>query len=347
MTLTINKLSGQEVGDYFCHAENALGSSTRAVSVRIRNTAASTNISECCVTQNVSSACMSACSFYIDIESVIDRPECIVDFDKLMKCAADGSDHRGCCASKDIPRRCLNWCRGEPISPPGTCALQHTRTIVGCFQENRERLPGPPQNLQVQILNDEEAIIRYVEMLRLLSNNVCLTVQFYNLSLSFSRWEPPVKNPHTVEGYRVFWHDLEPVSDNLSNVISGLGTSRLDAKETSIKLEGLKPDVMYELVIKAGNHFGASILSEPLRFTLGDHHITSASQASNAGVISGIIAGILAIALAIAALVIMKKRRIGQKQAANGGVAFENPSYLREMNVEHVQVSCRLEFPFQ
>ncbi|XP_062560024.1 Ig-like and fibronectin type-III domain-containing protein 1 [Armigeres subalbatus] len=310
MTLTVNKLTAQEVGDYFCHAENALGSSTRAVSVRIRNTAASTNISECCVTQNVSSACMSACSFYIDIESVIDRPECIVDFDKLMKCAADGSDHRGCCASKDIPRRCLNWCRGEPISPPGTCALQHTRTIVGCFQENRERLPGPPQNLQVQVLNDEEALIR---------------------------WDPPVKNPHAVEGYRVFWHDLEPVSDNLSNVISGLGTSRLDAQETSIKLEGLKPNVMYELVIKAGNHFGASVLSEPLRFTVGDQHITSASQASNAGVISGIIAGILAIALAIAALVIMKKRKIGQKQA-NGGVAFENPSYLREMNVEHVQI---------
>lgn len=160
MTLTINKLTAQEVGDYFCHAENALGSSTRAVSVRIRNTAASSNISECCIAQNVSSACMSACSFYIDIESVIDRPECIVDFDKLMKCASDGSDHRGCCASKDIPRRCLNWCRGEPISPPGICALQHTRTIVGCFQENRERLPGPPQNLQVQILNDEEALIR-------------------------------------------------------------------------------------------------------------------------------------------------------------------------------------------
>ncbi|XP_055528945.1 Ig-like and fibronectin type-III domain-containing protein 1 [Wyeomyia smithii] len=310
MTLTISKLTAQEVGEYFCHAENALGSSTRAVSVRIRNTAAFANVSECCVSQNVSSACMSACSFYIDIESVIDRPECLVDFDKLMKCAADGSDHRGCCASKDLPRRCLNWCRGEPINPPGICALQHTRTIVGCFQENRDRLPGPPQNLQVQVLNDEEVLIK---------------------------WDPPSKNPHTVEGYRLFWHDMEPVTENFSNVISGLGTSRLDAKETSIKLEGLKPNVMYELVIKAGNHFGASILSDPLRFTLGDHHITSASQSSNAGVISGIIGGILAIILAISALVIMKKRKIGQKQA-NGGVAFENPSYLREMNVEHVQI---------
>jgi hypothetical protein len=33
-----------------------------------------------------------------------------------------------------------------------------------------------------------------------------------------------------------------------------------------------------------------------------------------------------------------KRRKLGQK-AANGGVAFENPSYLREMNVEQVQVS--------
>ncbi|XP_058124562.1 Ig-like and fibronectin type-III domain-containing protein 1 [Anopheles ziemanni] len=310
MTLTINKLSPQDVGDYFCHAENALGSSTRAVSVRIRNTAASFNTSECCVAQNVSSACMSACSFYIDIESVIDRPECIVDFDKLMRCAADGSDHRGCCASKEVPRRCLNWCRGEPITPPGICALQYTRTIVGCFQENRDRLPGPPQNLKVQVLSDEKVQIR---------------------------WDPPVKNPTTVEGYRVFWHDLEPVSDNLSNVINGLATSRLDAKETSIVLEGLRPNVMYELVIKAGNHLGASVLSEPLHFTLGDHHITSASHATNAGVVSGIIAGLIAIVLAIAALFVVKRRKFGQKQA-NGGVAFENPSYLREMNVEHVQI---------
>lgn len=32
--------------------------------------------------------CMEACSFYLDIDAVIDKPECITDFDKLMKCAA-------------------------------------------------------------------------------------------------------------------------------------------------------------------------------------------------------------------------------------------------------------------
>lgn len=314
MVLHIAKLGTNDVGDYFCHAENALGSQTRPVSVRMRNTAAVHNISECCVSQNVSSACMSACTFYVDIDAVIDRPECIVDFDKLMKCAADGSDHRACCAGQDVPRKCLNWCRGEPLGSGGLCALQHTRTIIGCFQENRDRLPGPPQNLRVQITSVDEVLIL---------------------------WDPPMKNPHMVEGYRVFWHDVDPAYDNnFSNTINGLGTSRLDAKETSIRIDGLKRDVMYELVVKAGNHYGASVLTDPLRFTLGDHHVTSASHSSNAATVSGIFAGIIAIALAIAAVLFYKKRKTAHKSA--NGVAFENPSYLREVNMEHVHVSIIL-----
>lgn len=40
---------------------------------------------------NVSSQCLDACSFYLDMDNIMDRPECVNDFDKLMKCAADGS----------------------------------------------------------------------------------------------------------------------------------------------------------------------------------------------------------------------------------------------------------------
>lgn len=91
MTLTILKLTNENVGDYFCHAQNIYGSATTAVSVRIRPIPAAHNVTECCAVQNVSAPCMDACSFYIDLDTVKDRPECIVDFDKLMKCAADGS----------------------------------------------------------------------------------------------------------------------------------------------------------------------------------------------------------------------------------------------------------------
>lgn len=105
MHLTIKQINEMDVGDYFCHAENAFGSATQPVSVRIRNIAATNNVTQCCIEQNVTSACMDACSFYLDIDAVIDKPECIGDFDKLMKCAADGSDHRSCCAQHGVPRR--------------------------------------------------------------------------------------------------------------------------------------------------------------------------------------------------------------------------------------------------
>jgi DB module/Fibronectin type III domain/Immunoglobulin domain len=230
MVLKIMKLSSGDVGDYFCHAENALGSVTRPVSVRMRNTAAVANITECCVVENVSPSCMDACSFYLDIEAVINRPECLNDFDKLMKCASDGSDHRGCCAHKDVPRKCLNWCRGEVVSDgAAVCALQHTKTIVGCFQENQNRLPGPPQNVILENILDDQVVVR---------------------------WDPPVKNPATVEGYRVFWHNVDSRNENITVMLSGLGTSRLDARETSIKISGLERNVLYELVVKAGNNHG-------------------------------------------------------------------------------------------
>lgn len=38
MQLTINKIADADEGDYYCHAENAFGSATQPVSVRIRNT---------------------------------------------------------------------------------------------------------------------------------------------------------------------------------------------------------------------------------------------------------------------------------------------------------------------
>lgn len=50
----------------------------------------------------------------------------------------------------------------------------------------------------------------------------------------------------------------------------------------------------------------------------------------------GILAGILTIALAVAAAFFYHRRK--SAKSANG-VAFENPSYLREVNMDHVQVS--------
>ncbi|XP_055908191.1 Ig-like and fibronectin type-III domain-containing protein 2 [Eupeodes corollae] len=313
MNLRILNLQLSDVGDYFCHAENALGSATSPVSVRIRTTPSINNISECCSNQNVSSPCMIACGFYIDIDAVINKPECIVDFNKLMKCAADGSDHRKCCADSNVPRKCLNWCRGESVLNTEICSLQHTRTIVGCFESNRDKLPGPPQNLEVKVISDNEVKIS---------------------------WDPPSKNPDSVDGYRIFYHEAA-VSETVEQAINSTEVKRIDVTKTSAKIDGLKPEILYELVVKAGNSFGASILTVPIRFTIGDRESTSASHASTAGTISGIIAGILAILLAALGLFFYNRRRNG-KQTANA-VAFENPSYLR--GVEQVQIATTQSLP--
>ena len=50
------------------------------------------DVSQCCVNNNVSDACMDACSFdELNFQKVMDRDECIPDFSKLMKCAAGKS----------------------------------------------------------------------------------------------------------------------------------------------------------------------------------------------------------------------------------------------------------------
>ncbi|XP_075164635.1 Ig-like and fibronectin type-III domain-containing protein 2 [Haematobia irritans] len=345
MVLRINKLQASDVGDYFCHAENPFGSTTIPVSVRIRNTPAlNHNVTECCAQMNVSMACRSACSYYVDIDAIADKPECIVEFDKLMRCAADGSDHRTCCADSNVPRKCLNWCRGEPVRSKEICSLQYARTIVGCFESNRERLPGPPENIAVSVISDSEVVIR---------------------------WDPPTKNPNVVDGYRIFYHEAAIIGNDVSSsetmtggstsasmleptLLNGNATSmqmggnsnattfsssevrRIDVKETSVNIDGLKKDVLYELVVKAGNTYGASVLTEPIKFTLGEHHVTSATTSySNAvGTISGIVASILAVLLAAAAIIFYRRHRANGKAAT--GVAFENPTYTR--GLEQVQL---------
>lgn len=137
MGLIIQDVTEADEGDYFCHAENAFGSATQAVSVRIRKEASSGNVTRCCVEQNVSNSCMDACTFFVDLDVVADKRECLNDFDKLMKCAADGSDHRSCCGQRGVPRRCLDWCRGEPLFNSKMCVLTYTKQIMSCFHEGR------------------------------------------------------------------------------------------------------------------------------------------------------------------------------------------------------------------
>lgn len=207
----------------------------------------------------------------------------------------------------------MNWCRGEPLNSLkyGACVLTHTKTIIDCFQSNRDRLPSPPMNLSILPISNSEVLIK---------------------------WEPPKKNAHMVEGYRLYWHEVEPSTENNPiNSINGIGTYRMDTKDLNIRIGDLRPNIVYELVVKAGNQYGSSILTDPLKFQLGQQFITTTSGTSSGGVIFGFLAGIISIVIGIA-LYFLYRRKISIKSCSTEGVSFENPSYLREVNMENVQV---------
>ncbi|XP_061379093.1 Ig-like and fibronectin type-III domain-containing protein 2 isoform X2 [Danaus plexippus] len=300
MRLIIKKITETNEGDYFCHAENAFGKTLRPVSVRLRATGPHHNVTECCTQMNVSSSCIDACTFHLDMDNIMDRPECMNDFDKLMKCAADGSDHRSCCASWGVPRNCLELCRGGSVSK--TCALQHARRALACFRDSGAKLPGPPRNLKAHAAPTP--------------NTVLLS------------WEPPLKNPQTVYLYRVFWR-----------AYGAKVPEKLDTSETSVVLTGLQDDVRYECVVKAANDAGTSSLSQSIMFTTaGQETGASASKVSTSGTASAVgvaVACILVVAILLAAGLYYRHRK-NLRLKAQGGVAFENPSYLREPNPDSV-----------
>lgn len=79
------------------------------------------------------------------------------------------------------------------------------------------------------------------------------------------------------------------------------------------------------------------MLTDPIKFQLDrQQYITSASGANSTGTVLGIFAGIFAIGLSVAAVLLYKRKLTMKTNGTN--VSFENPSYLREVNMENVQV---------
>lgn len=107
-----------DVGEYYCHAENAFGSMTQPVSVRIRNVATSNNVTQCCMEQNVTSACMDACTFHVDIDAVKDKPECI----QVYKCTVVAIFQK---VMWNFSRTLINWWNA-PLMDQTIVIVAHT-----------------------------------------------------------------------------------------------------------------------------------------------------------------------------------------------------------------------------
>ncbi|XP_035227857.1 Ig-like and fibronectin type-III domain-containing protein 1, partial [Stegodyphus dumicola] len=297
-TLTIPQVTTVHEGQYFCYAENQYGYDRVFVNLDVLPKLYS-NASACCQEKGVSDECQEACNIDIDIQTALNKPNCFKDLDKLMYCAADGSDHRKCCRDNGIQRSCLRWCQGRPIINTHLCIL-HASKIVSCFEEGKAILPGPPQNIQYHKIG----------------HNI--------LEIT---WDTPQKNPKVVQWYKVFWR---PVGSKLM--------FRNHTKQRSISLHDLEPGTTYEVVVKAGNHYGISLHSEPLTFTITDAEGNvipeSASYSTNpvAKTAAAVIGSALFLVLVggLGIFFYQRQRLMKPPPGISPGVSFENPTYMKD-----------------
>ncbi|CAG9815898.1 unnamed protein product [Phaedon cochleariae] len=171
---------------------------------------------------------------------------------------------------------------------------------------SRDKLPGPPQNVRVDFIDNHS-----VDVI----------------------WDPPFKNAHTVELYRVI----------VTNIDSSTKESfRKDTAESQIKIDDLKAGTTYQVTVRAGNSRGTSSLTAPLKFSMADEHVTSTAsrgeQDGHVGAMVAVGAALVVIAAILVAAVwfVRRRRLLGVKDS--DGVAFENPSYLKEVNMDHIRV---------
>ncbi len=308
LNLVIHEVREEDGGRYSCHANNTIGEDSAVLGLNVTVAPQpGMDVRECCRQQNVSADCLDICTFTVDFDAMLRKPQCLPEFHKLMMCASDGSDHRHCCSKGSVPAECLDWCRGEPVARTDVCALSHSRTIVGCFSEGRSNLPGPPRNIKVRPINKSSAIVT---------------------------WDAPEKNSGAVELYRVFWRPL-----------GAKGANKTDTTDTKLLLDNLNSENTYELVVKAGNSNGTSVLTPPVKFITADGYIiaTTAQQSSSseaAGVVVAVIVVLVVIGVIILVLYVMKKKNIvlSVKKPDSPTVAFENPFYSSRETSQQAQV---------
>ena len=314
--MTISEAKVENSGDYYCRATNEHGQSTENnIRVVINSpTQKSSDMMKCCQETGVRESCLGTCSFNLDLDFLLFDSECVPDFNKVMACGSDGSDHRHCCSHNGVPRTCLDWCRGLPTTVENAeiCALSHAKTIAKCFHEGQYALPGRPQNIRVTPTSGTSAVVK---------------------------WDPPVKNPEVVELYRIMWR-----------AVNSVRALKVDTSRTKITIENLKPGIAYELVIKAGNANGTSQLTQPLKFITADEYIIETQRSAFDADLFGILFAItlIGVVLGIGVWYYNSKRKLANGVTSNNSSStsnnaaprsFENPYFNQEVTMSNLQAN--------
>lgn len=301
-----------------------------------------TFITDCCEKAEVSSACQKVCIFDVDIDQALETPECFADMDKLMTCAADGSDHRSCCRRRAVPTDCIRWCAGLKVTKPNLCSLSSARDIVSCFDEGKALLPGPPIEVHVKRFAENDRVMIEWDPP---TKNAGMLIMLSYLYLYLSDLFVASCHAELVQWYRVFWR---PVGSRDLN--------RNQTNQPFFELQGLDSTKMYEFVVKAGNHHGLSLFTDPLVISMANYKTTGVGNRLLKLLVG--VSGLAMIVIAIGAAVayaykndyfprIGAIRRLTSTAASSStpprGVSFENPSYMKDGPVVQFNAPSNVE----
>ncbi|XP_054159728.1 Ig-like and fibronectin type-III domain-containing protein 2 [Oppia nitens] len=298
-TVTINRVTESDAGQYICIATNEYGRETAVINLKVESHMSSNRSTySCCQNEGVPEICLPVCKQEIDFNMLFNRPQCFSELNKFMFCAADGSDHRDCCLRRDVSRDCLHWCAGYKVSKPSLCLLSSVRDILSCFKEGNALLPSMPLNVRVgELLSDNKVVIS---------------------------WEKPAKNSEAVQWYNVYWKRV--------------GSKDLDSDRTDqlgYELHNLDPHQTYEFLVKSSNYYGTSALADPLVINI--RQIEMENEDFNRSVLKillfSIIVMIIMVVMGVIGYYAFKRTNLLNKFRSNDpgfGVSFANQGYVND-----------------
>jgi fibronectin type 3 domain-containing protein len=230
--LQISGLTAADAGHYMCKVDGTIISKTLTLTITdapakpIPSTVPAVNYTDCCVKEQVSTACLPVCNPR-HVPDNFDVSLCASDLLKLLKCGADGRNHAPCCRRNFVNDHCLGFCVNDPpasIDASYAICLNKSIEIILCMDEGQITLPGPPA-----------AVVATVES----ASKIILS------------WSPPLENADKVTGYRVYHLSPKRATYTGSQVITG----------TTYPLTNLTPISKYQMYVVAIGSHGSSLPS--------------------------------------------------------------------------------------
>ncbi|KAL8566580.1 hypothetical protein ACOMHN_054802 [Nucella lapillus] len=310
--LKIQNVVPPDYGSYKCRAANQYGYAT-VITVLMNPDNMPTpvpptpeeknNMTACCRASGVHQSCLPLCSRAVSVEEAMANQEkygfCLLYFNSLVKCAADGADHSLCCDKNDVDRDCLTLCKGQAPStqdiinmPQWAKCVPESPKILNCMETGFGKIPTAPLNVRAVATTD----------------SITLT------------WTAPRRNAGKVTSYTVYYNYTGQPQHTAETVTGMVGYSH--------KLTDLESGRTYYVWMTAESQdVGRSQPTALLSVTMKADELSS-------GAIIGIVIGVLAfVAIAVVIICFVRRKFVSSQPKMGDAVGFKNSGYDNTVHI--------------